>query len=217
MLPFVALALATALLRLEAWSRPAAGAALAILLVAEVAWGWHKTPPLFVGEPSSRVAARAAASDWLAHTSRPDDVLFGYDPLFLGAWERNGDFPLTVVPRADVKLALGTTRKATKPLGRGVWVFDSSDTNNFDPRPTIRLVTPQPAADFEARTFGPFLVIRTREPTRTQANYFVQARRAQLVGKALFLGDADINYQTVVRAGRRLGVYTPRSRSISSR
>ena len=216
-LPFVALVLATALLRLAAWNRPVAGAALAGLLVAEVAWGWHKTPPLYVGEPSARVAARAAASDWLARTSRPDDLLFGYDPLFLGAWERNHDFPLTVVPRADVKLALGTTRKAAKPLGRGVWVFDSSDTNNFEPRPTIRLVAPQPAVDFEARTFGPFLVVRTREPTRTQANYFIQARRAQLVGKALFLGDADINYQTVVRAGRRLGVYTPRSRSISSR
>jgi hypothetical protein len=216
-LPFVALALAVALLRLAEWSRPVAGAALAILLVAEVAWGWHKTPPLFEGEPGARVAARAAASDWLALTSRPDDVLFGYDPLFLGAWERNHDFPLTVVPRADVKLALSTTRKAAKPLGRGVWVFDASDTNNFAPRPTIRLVAPQPAVDFEARTFGPFLVIRTREPTRTPSNYFVQARRAQLVGKALYLGDADINYQTVVRAGRRLGVYTPRSRSISSR
>ena len=96
-------------------------------------------------------------------------------------------------------------------------MLDASDTNNITPRPTIRLVRPQPANEFEARTFGPFLVIRTREPTRTPATYFRQARRAQLVGKALFLGDADINYQTVVRAGRRLGVYTPRSRSISSR
>ena len=121
------------------------------------------------------------------------------------------------MPRADVALALGTTRKAAKPLGRGVWVFDSSDTNNFDPRPTIRRVTPQPAAEFETRAFGPFLVIRTRARTTTPAAYYRQARRAQLVGKALFLGDADINFQTVVRAGRRLGLYTPRSRSISSR
>ena len=36
-------------------------------------------------------------------------------------------------------------------------------------------------------------------------------------GAYSILGDADINYQTAVRAGRRLGVYTPRSRSISSR
>jgi len=216
-LPFVALALATALLELVARHAAIGWGLLAVLLVAEVAWGWHKTPPLFEGEPSSRTSARAEASDWLARTSRPKDVLFGYDPLFLGAWERNGDVSSIVVPRADVKLALTTMRKADKPLGRGVWVFDSSDTNNFAPTDTIRLVSPQPASDFEARTFGPFLVVRTREPTRTPANYFRQARRAQLVGKALYLGDADINYQTVVRAGRRLGLYTPRSRSISSR
>jgi hypothetical protein len=192
-------------------------AAFAGLLAAEVAWGWQKTPPLYEGEPAARVAARAAASDWLAATSRPDDILFGYDPLFLGAWERNRDFPLTVVPRADITLALGTTRKADGRLGRGVWVFDSSDTNNFNPQPTIQRVVPAPEDEFEARSFGPFLVIRTRESTGTPAGYFRQARRAQLVGKALFLGDADINYRTVVRAGRRLGVYTPRSRSISSR
>jgi hypothetical protein len=216
-LPFLALVVAVALLRLVAWRRVVGWTALAVLLVAEVAWGWSKTPPLYEGEPSSRVAARAAAADWLAATSRPDDVLFGYDPLFLGAWERNDDFPLTVVPRADVKLALGTLRDADAPLGRGIWVFDASDTNNVVQRSTIRLVVPQPQDEFEARSFGPFLVIRTREATRTPANYFRQARRAQLVGKALFLGDADINYQTVVRAGRRLGVYTPRSRSISSR
>jgi hypothetical protein len=216
-LPFFALALAVALVRLAAWRRDVAWATLTVLLVCEIGWGWDKTPPLYEGEPAPRVAARAAASDWLARTSRPDDVLFGYDPLFLGAWERRGDFPLTVVPRADVKLALNSLRKAAKPLGRGVWVFDASDTNNFDPRPTIRLVVPEPRDEFEARTFGPFLVVRTREPTRTPADYFRQARRAQLVGKALFLGDADVNYQTVVRAGRRLGLYTPRSRSISSR
>jgi hypothetical protein len=216
-LPFFALAVAVAVLRLAARRPLLAWTGLAVLLAAEVAWGWSKTPPLYEGEPSSRVAARAAAADWLAATSRPDDVLFGYDPLFLGAWERNGSFPLTVVPRADVPLALSTVRDADEPLGRGVWAFDASDTNNFDPKPTIRLVSAQPRDEFESRRFGPFLVIRTREPTRTPANYFRQARRAQLVGKSLFIGDADINYQTVVRAGRRLGVYTPRSRSISSR
>jgi hypothetical protein len=216
-LPFVALAVAVAVLRLVAWRRTVGWAALGVLLVAEVAWGWNKTPPLFEGEPSARVAARAAASDWLGATSRPNDILFGYDPLFLGAWERNDDFPLTVVPRADVKLALNTTRESDRPLGRGVWVFDASDTNNFVRRETVPRVVPQPNDEFEARTFGPFLVIRTRAPTGTPAGYFRQARRAQLVGKGLYLGDADINYRTAVRAGRRLGVYTPRSRSISSR
>ncbi len=115
---------------------------------------------------------------------------------------------IVVLPRADVKLALATVRKADRPLGRGVWVLDSSDTNNFAPRPTIRLVRPGPADEFVTRAFGPFLVIRTRAPTRTPAGYFLQARRTPLVGKALFLGDADVNYQTVVRA-RALRVYTP--------
>src|SRR5262245_6509491 len=118
-LPFFALVLAVALVRLASWRREVAWAALAVLLVSEIGWGWDKTPPLYEGEPGARVAARAAASDWLARTSRPDDILFGYDPLFLGAWERHGDFPLTVVPRADVKLALGSLRKASERLARG--------------------------------------------------------------------------------------------------
>ena len=213
-LPFFALALAAAAIRLWEQRPGLAGVAVAGLVAAQLAWGWQKTPPLYEGEPDARVEARAAASAWLAATGRPDDVLFGYDPLFLGAWERDSGFARTVVPRADVKLAMAAVRKADS-LGRGVWVFDASDTNNFDPRPTIRLVFPQPQRSFEARTFGPFLVIRTREPTRTPETYFRQARRAQLVGKALFLGDADINYQTVVRASRRLSVYVPRSRSSS--
>ena len=216
-LPFFLMLVATALLRVGSRQPLVGGVLIAGLLVAEVAWGWDKTPPLYTGEPAARVSARSAAADWLAATSRRDDILFGFDPLFLGAWERNHDFSSIVVPRADVKLALATVRKRERPLGRGVWVFDASDTNNFRPRPTIPLVSPQPASQFEARAFGPFLVIRTREPVRTPQHYFVQARRAQLVGKALFLGDADVNYVTVVRAGRKLGVYTPRSRSTSSR
>jgi hypothetical protein len=214
-LPFASLALATGAVQVGRRLPAVAVAAVGALLVAQVAWGWQKTPPLYEGEPAARVAARGAASEWLARTGRPDDVLFGYDPLFLGAWEGESSFAHTVVPRADVQLALRTVRRADV-LGRGVWVFDASDTNNIAPRMTIRRIVPQPASEFEARTFGPFLVLRTREPTRTPAGYFQQARRAQLVGKALYLGDADINFQTVVRAGRRLSVYVPRSRSTSS-
>ena len=40
-----------------------------------------------------RQAARADAEAWLATTSRDDDVLFGYEPLYLGAWERNRSLP----------------------------------------------------------------------------------------------------------------------------
>ena len=82
---------------------------------AELVWAHGRTPLLFDGEPASRSAARAEASAWLARTSRPDDVLFGYDPLFLGAWERNDGFSSTVVPRADPVLALDALARRAAP------------------------------------------------------------------------------------------------------
>ena len=208
-LPFFSMLVAIPLARLAA--RPhrlgpiAAAAALLALVGAEIAWADHKTPLLFDGEPSVRVQARDEASAWLARTARRDDVLFGYDPLFLGAWERNGSLTETVVPRADAKLALSVLRSAPKPLGRGIWVFDASDTNNFTPKLTIPLHMPRPAAAFEARVYGPFLVIRSRGPTRTVRRYLEETRAVQLVGESLYIGDADINLDTVQRALRRLG------------
>jgi hypothetical protein len=61
-----------------------------VLVVAQLAWAWQNTPPLFVGDPQSRVDARRAASAWLAATGRPDDVLLGYEPIYLGAWSATG-------------------------------------------------------------------------------------------------------------------------------
>jgi hypothetical protein len=177
--------------------------ALAGLLTAEVAWGRHKTPLLYKGEPSARVAARDAASAWLAATSRPNDVLFGYDPLYLGAWERNRTFPALTIPRADPKLAVRTL-KAGHALGRGVWVFDASDNNNFAPRPTIPLRLPYPAGNYEARVYGPFLVIRSRAATVTPAAFLRQTEVVMMVGKSLYLGDADINLHTAEVALGRL-------------
>jgi hypothetical protein len=180
-------------------------AGLAVLVPAEVAWGWQKTPQLYVGEPGVRIAARNEASAWLARTARPSDVLFGYDPLFLEAWQRDRSaFPALVLPRADAKLALRALRHASKPLGRGVWVFDASDSNNEDQHLTVPLRIPEPRSEFEARVYGPFLVIRTRRPTGTLRNYLQLARRAELVGKSLDMGDADINLDTVLRASARL-------------
>jgi tetratricopeptide (TPR) repeat protein len=43
---------------------------------------------LFTGEPQARITARHAASTWVARHARRDDVLFGYEPLFLEAWQR---------------------------------------------------------------------------------------------------------------------------------
>jgi hypothetical protein len=210
-LPFFALFVGTGIARLGRWAVPA----LAVLVTSQVAWAWDATPALFEWEPDARQEARAGASEYLARTSRPDDVLFGFEPLYLGAWERNEDFPLTVLPRADATLALSTLRKIERPLGRGVWILDASETNNGSPSLHIRLRSPRPAAEFDVARFGPFLVIRTRQPTVTPKRYLERAGQAMLLGKALYIGDADINLVTIERAARELRGYGP-PRSLSS-
>lgn len=199
--PLLSLATAHGLVSATRRAPAVAVVALALLLVAEVSWAWHRTSPLFTWEPNKRQATRAEAESWLAATSRPDDVLFGYDPLFLGAWEHNRSFSRIVVPRADSTLALRTLRREA-PLGRGVWVFDASERNNAKPRLEIEQRVPTPTAAFEARAFGPFLVVRTREPVVTPGAYLTYAARAMVVGRSLGIGDVDINMATVERAAR---------------
>jgi len=213
--PLFVITVAATLVRLGRRSPAVAVVLVAALVATDVAWAWHRTAPLFEWEPDARQAARAEAEAWLADTSRPDDVLFGYEPLYLGAWERNRSFPTTVVPRADPRLALRTIERAGS-LGRGVWVLDASERNNIRPRLEIDYRLPTPAAAFEARVFGPFLVIRTREPTRTPKTFLYDSARALLVGQQLGIGDADINLQTVVRAERVRRGYGPSLRSDSS-
>jgi hypothetical protein len=198
---------------------PAAVAAGLLLVAGEVAWAWQKTPLLFEGDPPQRAVARAAAAAWLAETGRPDDVLLGYEPVYLDAWRRSTAFSRLVLPRADATLAASELEDAPQPLGRGVWVFDAYDTNNMVRRLEIPLRLPRPAGAFEARVFGPYLVVRTREPTGTPFDYLEQAAAATLLGRTLFIGDADINFQTVSRAAELLGYRASEepSRSISSR
>ncbi len=219
LLPLFAIAVAATIVRLGRRLPLLAVVVTAALVTAQVAWAWHRTSPLFEWEPDARQAARAEAEAWLARTSRPDDVLFGYEPLYLGAWERSGpSFPTTVIPRADPVLALRTLRRAA-PLGRGVWVLDASERNNVHPRLAIEHRLPDPAAPYEARAFGPFLVFRTVEPVVTPKAFLYYAARALLVGQQLGLGDADINVRTVVLAARVERGYGPslRSRSSNSR
>jgi hypothetical protein len=201
-LPFFAALVALPLVRLSRSRRGMAlAAAIVVALVAgEVAWGVHKTRTLYVGEPQVRTDGREAGSAWLASTSSPDDILFGYDPMFLRAWEEKRAFSDTVVPRADTKLALRVLYRQPKPLGRGVWVLDASDNNNFTPRLHIPLRYPRPASKFEARVFGPFLLVRSRKPTGTIREFLLQTQAVQLVGQSLYLGDSDINLLTVERA-----------------
>ena len=208
-LPFFALAAASGIV---AASRSAgrfgpllAGLVVLAIVPAEIAWAWHKTPALFERENPVRVDARRAAAEWLGATSRPDDVLFAYEPVYLAAWEKHRDaVSRTVVPRADPKLALETLDETRKPLGRGVWAFDAGDNNNAVKRTMIERRLPFPRSEFEARAFGPFLIIRTREPTVTVAHYLQDARKAELIGKSLGMGDADINYDTLHRAQVRV-------------
>ena len=139
-------------------------------------------------------------------------------PLFVQAWERNGDFPLVVLPRADADLALHNLLSLDRPLGHGVWVLDASKTTNEERSLEIPLLSPRPAEAFEVRDFGPFLVIRTRAPVLTPDEYLLRAGQAMLVGKRLYLGDADINLPTIERAARALRGYgADRSLSTSSR
>ena len=208
-LPFFALAAASGIV---AASRSAgrfgpllAGLVVLAIVPAEIAWAWHKTPALFDRENPVRVDARRAAAGWLGATSRPDDVLFAYEPVYLAAWEKHRDaVSRTVVPRADPKLALETLDETGKPLGRGVWAFDAGDNNNAVKRTMIERRLPFPRSEFEARAFGPFLIIRTRKSTVTVARYLEDARKAELIGKSLGMGDADINYDTVHRAQVRV-------------
>lgn len=207
-LPFFALVIAEGLVRVASLGRRSAPliAVVAVLglLPAEVAWGWHRTPELYRGEAGAHVNARAAAAAWLAARSQPNDVLFGYEPLYVQAWDDGGRVSKLVIPRADSKLALAALESAQTPLGHGVWVFDASDTTNGFRKATIALDYPQPASAFEAAAFGPFLVIRTVKPTGCVKRYLKLTVEVELVGARQGLGDADINLGTALQAERRL-------------
>ena len=202
---------------------PRIAAAITALLVAGgVAWAWEKTPSLFLGEPDEREAGRAAAAEWLAATGRPDDVLLGYEPVFLEAQSLSPRFSRLIVPRADAGLAVRALERAPKPLGRGVWVFSSWGPTSIVQRLDAPLVVPRPHEAFEARTFGPYLVLRSRESVGTPLGYVRLAAAAMIAGKTIGIADADVNFATISRAATALGqIYeaasSTRSASTSSR
>jgi hypothetical protein len=179
-------------------------AAIVALVVGEVQWAHRKTPPLFDGDPSAKVQARARAADWLVARARPDDVLLGYEPLFLAAWERDRSFSDHALPRADPKLLAAALRALPEPLGRGIWVLDASDTTNVFERETIQFALPRPARAFEGRVFGPYLVIRSRNRLGTRAHYIAVAEEVMRLGRRLRIGDADVNLPALIDAARRI-------------
>jgi hypothetical protein len=206
-LPFFALAVAAGLVRAAGFAGRAGPLLLAVavtaLVAGEIAWGWNKTPALYAGEQPERRAARAEASAWLAATTRSDDVLLGYEPLFLDAWEKGAPIGDVIVPRADPRLMVDALEDAERPLGRAVWVFDATDEQDPD-RQRLTIAERTPGEGFEARAYGPFLVIRTNEPVGTPEEFIRLTIRVQMLGGQLRIGDAGINLSTAQRALRRL-------------
>jgi Dolichyl-phosphate-mannose-protein mannosyltransferase len=202
-LPFATMAVAAGLLRVgAACGRAGPGVvalALGFLLASQVAWGLDRTRWLYAGEPEARSEGREAAAQWLARTGREDDVLFGYEPTYLDAWEQGAPFGEIFVPRADATLALEALEEAGEPLGRGVWVLDSSnDVDQTENRMAVPHATPGP--EFETQAFGPFLLVRTTEPTRTPREFLEAALAVHELGLELEIGDAGVNANTVRKA-----------------
>jgi mannosyltransferase len=207
-LPFFSILLAVPLVAVGRVRPPITGVvavvAVGVLLVGEVRWAHRKTPPLFDGDPHGEVRARDSAAAWLASTARPDDVLLGYEPLYLLAWERNRSFSNHVLPRADPSLFANALKDIPEPIGRGVWVLDASDTTNVTERQSIPFVLPRPRRAFEGRAFGPYLVIRSRAPLGTRSSYLDAATKVMRLGRTLGIGDADVNLGTIRQARSRL-------------
>src|SRR5207244_3446614 len=113
-------------------------------------------------------------------------------------------FFLTLVAAALVEAARSRLRIApaivaialAAPRGGAVSIVDASDTNNFVQQMHIRLRYPEPALSYEARVYGPFLVIRSMAPTRTIGEFLKETESVMQVGKDLYIGDADINLHT---------------------
>jgi hypothetical protein len=207
LLPFAAMAIAAGMLRLGSAAGRAGPGVVAVLagflLAAQVAWGLDRTRWLYTGEPDERTAARAEAADWLAETGSADDVLLGYEPAYLDAWERGAPVGATFVPRADATLALEALEDAEQPLGHGVWVLDASDYVDQD---LARLTIPNasPGPEFETRAVGPFLLVRTREPTVTPEGFLEATLKVQALSADLGVGDANLNALTAEQALEQL-------------
>ena len=105
----------------------------------------------------------------------------------------------------DVPAALAdSTREFT---GRE-WVFDAFDRSNCECARALAIEdrVPGPAREYESRVFGPYLVIRTKDRVQSPEEYLDRAAQVMVVGKSLFIGDADLNFVTVRRAADRLGL-----------
>ena len=83
-------------------------------------------------------------------------------------------------------------------------MFDASDTTNARERQTIPLAVPEPRKAFEARVYGPYLVIRSRRPLETRERFVKVSEDVMRVGRRLEIGDADINLNALLQAESKL-------------
>ena len=135
-LPFTAMLFVLGLRWLAAGAGKAGPPLVAVVLVAlvafEIAWGLDRTRWLYTGEPEAARRHARTRPRGSRQTGRVDDVLLGFEPTYLDAWEKGAPFGDVFIPRADPKLALDALEEVDEPLGRGVWVLDASDELNQD-------------------------------------------------------------------------------------
>ena len=183
-LPFLALATGAGIVAATRATGPR-GAWLAALVVAallpvEVAWGWHKTPALFKRENPVRVHARARGRR-LARRDVPPRRrplrLRAALPRRLGA-RRLGRLAHRRPPRRP-EARSQALEEATKPLGRGVWVFDAGDNNNYVKRTRSSYGCRSRAASSRAAsTARTSSSARARRRARSPATSTTRARRS---------------------------------------
>ncbi len=184
----------------------------------EVAWAWQRdAAALRVGAGRAQ-ATRAEASACLAATSRPDDVLLRLRAALPRRVGAQPDFSLVVLPRADAKLALCDAAAAREPLGPRRLDLRRERAQQHQPRLTIHAprARGRPAPSRRAssgRSSSSARASRCVTPRRVPRS---GPRQAMLVGKALDIGDADVNLDTIERADRALRGYGVARRSLST-
>jgi hypothetical protein len=117
-LPFFSTIVAVGLLRLGRLRHRAAPAlavtALVALVAVEVAWGNHKTPLLFRGEPAARVQARNASSATTRCTSAPGSETASPRNRSFRVPTRSSPFPCSRRRRSRSAAASGSSTRATR-------------------------------------------------------------------------------------------------------
>ena len=162
-----------------------------------------RTPELFNGKAHAR-ARRARRGRRLARRARrgPDDVLFGYDPVFLLAWERQRDVQRHRRARAPTAGSRRTSSRTRAARPRGLGAGRRRQLEPTRRGRTIPLALPEPTVGVR----GPRLRAVPRDPhagADRHAGAVPRARRERdALGVSLAIVDDEQNLQTIeLRAG----------------